>query len=397
MAEVNVTPELRFPEFNEEWAAKKLGNIFEMKSGSFVPAKEIENEPGPNLYPCYGGNGLRGYTKSFTHEGRYNLIGRQGALCGNINLVSGTFHATEHAVVVANNDNYDIDFVYYILNNLRLNRLATGQAQPGLSISILDSVKFYATKLAEQQKIATFLKAIDQRIQLLQKKKAKLEEYKKGVMQKLFSQEIRFKDENGNDFPDWEEKKLGEIGEFKTSSVDKKIDEKLPMVYLVNYMNVYRHETISNANRDNLMQVSATETQLVSNDLKKGDILFTPSSETPSDIGHSVVIFEDLENTLYSYHLMRFRPTIDIDLMYSHYFCNIPSVLKQISSFATGSTRFTISVDSFSKIQVSLPTLPEQKKIAASLTSLDKSIESVEEEIEGTITFKKGLLQKMFV
>ena len=98
-------------------------------------------------------------------------------------------------------------------------------------------------------------------------------------------------------------------------------------------MNVYKHENISNASTKDLMTVSANETQLNSSNLRKGDILFTPSSETPDDIGHSVVIFEDLRDTLYSYHLMRFRPTIKLDILYSHYFCNISDVLWQVSRF----------------------------------------------------------------
>ena len=84
-------------------------------------------------------------------------------------------------------------------------------------------------------------------------------------------------------------------------------------------MNVYRHEQILPDNIENLMVVSAKTNQLETSDLKKGDILFTPSSETSDDIGHSVVIFKDLPNTLYSYHLMRFRPSIKLDLIYSHF------------------------------------------------------------------------------
>ena len=251
--------------------------------------------------------------------------------------------------------------------------------------------------LPEQQKISSFLSAVDEKLQKLTKKKELLEEYKKGVMQKIFSQELRFKDDSGNNYPDWEEKKLGDIGNFKTSSVDKLIKEGEQLVSLINWMNVYKHQTITNENTKELMQVSAQEKQIETSNLKRGDILFTPSSETPSDIGHSIVIFEDLYNTLYSYHLMRFRPIINLDILYSHYFCNVSSILKQISRFATGSTRFTISVGSFSKIIIQLPSLEEQQKIANFLSSIDSKIELVSTQIENTKAFKKGLLQQMFV
>lgn len=216
------------------------------------------------------------------------------------------------------------------------------------------------------------------------------------VKQKILSKELRFKDEFGNNYPDWEEKKLGDIGEFKTSSVDKLINEGEKMISLVNYMNVYNHQNITNENTKNLMQVSAKEKQIETSNLKRGDILFTPSSETPSDIGYSIVIFEDLNNTLYSYHLMRFRPIITLDILYSHYFCNIPSVLKQITRFATGSTRFTISVGSFSKVIIQLPSLEEQKKIANFFSSVDKKLQQLTKKKDLLEEYKKGLMQKIF-
>ena len=275
--------------------------------------------------------------------------------------------------------------------------IAQGTKVLGISSKRVSQIRINIPSLPEQQKIADFLTAVDKRIELLEKKKTLLETYKKGVMKKIFNQEIRFKDDNGNDFPEWEEKRLGDIGEFKTSSVDKKLDDNEQEVFLVNYMNVYRHETITTKNKHDLMVVTAKPNQIDSNNLLKGDILFTPSSETPDDIGHSVVIFEDLDDTLYSYHLLRFRPSIKIDILYSHYFCNNDLVLNQICRFATGSTRFTISKDSFSKILINLPCIEEQSKIARFLDSIDKQLELLETQIDKSKTWKKGLLQKMFV
>ena len=283
------------------------------------------------------------------------------------------------------------------LGRHKLEALSAGGVQKNLTGTSVKKAEVNFPSLHEQQKIASFLSAVDEKIQQLTKKKALLEQYKKGVMQQLFSGQLRFKDENGKAYPDWEEKLLGEIGEFKTSSVDKKIVEGETLVKLVNYMNVYRHEEILPDNIDNLMVVSAKTNQLETSNLKKGDVLFTPSSETPDDIGHSVVIFKDLPNTLYSYHLMRFRPTIKLDLMYSHFFCNTADVLRQISRFATGSTRFTISVGNFSAIKLAIPCFEEQQKIASYLSGIDTKIAAVNNQITQTQTFKKGLLQQMFV
>lgn len=293
---------------------------------------------------------------------------------------------------------------YYLIQCLQspqvtesIKKYLIGSTVTRINIADIYKIKILLMSPPEQEKIATFLTAVDDKIQQLARKKEMLEKYKKSVIHKIFLQEIRFRDDNGNDFPDWEEKKLGDIGVFQTSSVDKLTKENEKQIYLVNYMNVYRHEDINMATRDNLQSVTAKENQLTSSNLKKGDILFTPSSETPSDIGHSVVIFENVEDTLFSYHLIRFRPNIKLDLLYSHYFCNIPNVLKQLSGYATGSTRFTISVGNFSKVKVKLPSFNEQHKIADFLSVIDKKIELSTKELEQVQTFKKGLLQQMFV
>jgi len=406
----NKVPILRFPEYNSEWQEAKFKDLLKINQGLQIAISERFTKKVEGSYFYITNEFLKESSKT-TY---YILNPPQSVLCseddilmtrtGNtgqvVTNVSGAFHNNFFKIKFDSNILKKEFLVYYLRLNKTQNlllRLAGTSTIPDLNHSDFYRIDIIYPNLPEQTKIANFITAIDKRINLLQKKKTELERYKAGIMQKIFNQEIRFKDNNGNDFPDWEEKTLGEIGSFQTSSVDKLSKDDEEQVYLVNYMNVYRHENINNANRDKLQVVTAKENQIKSSGLKKGDILFTPSSETPDDIGHSVVIFEDLVNTLFSYHLMRFRPKIKLDLLYSHYFCNIPSVLKQLSNFATGSTRFTISVGNFSKVNVNLPSFEEQQKIANFLNVIDKSIEKLITQIEETIKFKQGLLQKMFV
>lgn len=410
-------PKLRFPEFNAEWSCSKIGNKTNVFAGGTPSTIKSEywggtirwmNSGELNLKRVYEVNNRitdSGLKKSSTKIIPSNciLIGLagQGKTRGTVamNMIELCTNQSI-AAIYPNHKEFNPDFLYHNLDNRyeELRSLSTGDGgRGGLNLQIIKSLDITLPSLPEQTKIANFLTSVDDKISQLKKKKELLEQYKKGVMQKIFSQEIRFKDENGNDYPEWEEKKLGEIGTFQTSSIDKlsKMDEK--EVFLVNYMDVYKHKEINKKTIKDFQVVTAKDSQIASCNLIKGDILFTPSSETPDDIGHSVVIFEDLENTVYSYHLMRFRPTIYLDILYSHYFCNIPSVLSQLSKLSTGSTRFTISVSSFSSVEIKLPAIQEQNKIAIFLSSIDNKINQCSKQIEGMENWKKGLLQQMFI
>ena len=92
----------------------RLGEVCMLKAGLFVRADDIQSEFGEGLYPCFGGNGLRGYVSDYTHDGDFPIIGRQGALCGNVQYVTGKFHATEHAVVVTAQDSIDSYWLYHL-------------------------------------------------------------------------------------------------------------------------------------------------------------------------------------------------------------------------------------------------------------------------------------------
>lgn len=182
-------PEWRFPEFSNDdgWTKTSLSKICVMQAGKFINASEISNEQKNNMYPCYGGNGLRGYTLTHNCSGNYPLIGRQGALCGNVTFATGDFYATEHAIVVTANKNIDEKWLYYLLDYLQLNQYATGQAQPGLSVQTLEKVTaFYPRDVEEQKKISNCLSEIDAMIAEQSNKAERLKAHKKGLMQGLF-------------------------------------------------------------------------------------------------------------------------------------------------------------------------------------------------------------------
>ena len=188
-AQGQTTPQRRFPEFQDagQWKEKRLGDICDMNAGVFVRAASIQDIAKEGLFPCYGGNGQRGFTETFTHDGPFSLIGRQGALCGNITLVSGKFHATEHAVVTTPKENTITEWLYYQLIRLNLNQFATGQAQPGLSVANLNEISVKIPKDGgEQQKIADCLISADDLIRAEAQKFDALKAHKKGLMQQLF-------------------------------------------------------------------------------------------------------------------------------------------------------------------------------------------------------------------
>jgi len=368
MSKAKNIPALRFPEFGGEWEEKRVGNICSMRAGKFISASEIHDQYEDGLYPCYGGNGLRGYTRTYTNTGKYPLIGRQGALCGNIKLAVGLFYATEHAVVVTAKKDIQVEWLFYQLGRLNLNQYATGQAQPGLSVEVLEKVaSITPAQPQEQQKIANFLTAVDEKLQGLKKKKALLEQYKKGVMQKIFSQELRFKDENGNDFADWEMKKLGDIGEIYQPQTISQTDltESGFDVYgangIIGKYSKFNHEH---------SQIVVT---------CRGNTCGTINFTNPKSwiTGNAMVVNLDAATTV------------------SKKFIFYQLVNTNFSYLITGSGQPQITGE-IKKHFMKLPSSPEQAKIANLLNAIDEKINQQQNQIEKASHYKKGLLQQMF-
>ena len=177
-------PQIRFCGFNSTWEQCKLGNVAqEFKSGNYISADDIEIS---GKYPVYGGNGLRGYTSTYNHDGEFALIGRQGALCGNMNYSVGKAYFTEHAVVVKADVNNDTKFIYYMFEMMNLGQYSDQSAQPGLAVNKLVKLKNSFPKIEEQVNIGVFLKSIDNIITLHQRKLEKLKKIKKAMLEKMF-------------------------------------------------------------------------------------------------------------------------------------------------------------------------------------------------------------------
>lgn len=184
-----LTSKRRLPGFGGEWEVKRLADLCSLKSGEAITAARIDEH---STFPCYGGNGLRGFTQSYTHEGDYALIGRQGALCGNVISVTGKFFASEHALVVTPKTKTDIHWLAYVLTRANLNQFSESSAQPGLSASKLLLLEFLTPPSKEEQaEIAELLGDMDARIAALEAKREKTARLKQGVMQDLLTGRTR--------------------------------------------------------------------------------------------------------------------------------------------------------------------------------------------------------------
>jgi restriction endonuclease S subunit len=149
-----------------------------------VKADKINKTFNEKLHPCYGGNGLRGYVETFTNEGQFSLVGRQGALCGNVHLVSGKFHATEHALVAYPKKDIDKIWLHYQLVFMNLNQYATGAAQPGLSVMNLNPVEISVPTIKEQEKIVAEIEKIEKKIADLEKEIELIPKQKELILKK---------------------------------------------------------------------------------------------------------------------------------------------------------------------------------------------------------------------
>lgn len=169
----------------KDWQTRRLGLLAIMKSGETITSAGIDRG---SDYPCYGGNGLRGYTDRFTHDGAHALIGRQGALCGNVVGVRGKFFASEHAIVVSACPHTDIGWLTFVLGTLNLNRYSESSAQPGLSVTkVLGLLAATPPTKAEQEAIAGALSDADALVESLEQLLAKKRQLKQGAMQELLT------------------------------------------------------------------------------------------------------------------------------------------------------------------------------------------------------------------
>ena len=138
----------------KHWESKRLKYVASLKSGEAIAADSI-TESGD--YPVFGGNGLRGYTSFYSHCGDYVLIGRQGALCGNINYANGCFWASEHAIVVDTHGKTEVKWLGELLRFMNLNQYSQSAAQPGLAVEFVSSLTIPVPPVSDQRAIANFL------------------------------------------------------------------------------------------------------------------------------------------------------------------------------------------------------------------------------------------------
>jgi len=248
--------------------------------------------------------------------------------------------------------------------------------------------------LPEQTKIANFLTAIDEKITQLTQKYDLLKQYKKGIMQQIFSQKLRFKDDDGREFPEWEEKKLGDVVDnYGGTALEEFVTEKGThnFISIGNYEKDGRYfdngQRIALNEKTKLRLLNAGELVMVLNDkTSSGDL-----------IGSTLLIPED-NKYIYNQRSERLVcKTEIIDSKYAWHLLNSPKFRKLIYSISQGGTQIYVNFPSVKKLNAPIPSLPEQAKIANFLTAIDDKITQTKTQLDAVKLYKKGLLQQLFV
>ncbi|WRN69696.1 restriction endonuclease subunit S [Staphylococcus aureus] len=266
-----------------------------------------------------------------------------------------------------------------------------------LNISVNDffTILIKYPSLEEQRKIGDFFIKLDRQIELEEQKLELLQQQKKGYMQKIFSQELRFKDENGNDYPEWEEKKLGELGLFQKSYSFSRAKEGNGKTKHIHYGDIHsKFKTVldSDGNIPNIIEEAVFEL------VQKGDIIFADASEDYSDLGKAVMIDFEPNSLISGLHTHLFRPFNNVISNFLIFYTKTLSYKKFIRQQGTGISVLGISKKSLLNLDVLIPQNElEQQKIGQFFSKIDRQIELEQQKLELLQQQKKSLLQSMFI
>lgn len=359
----------------------KLSDVVSMKSGESITAERITSE---GKFPCFGGNGLRGYTTTFTHDGSYTLVGRQGALCGNVTFVSGRFYASEHAIVVTPKKETDIKFMFYVLYDMNLNQYSESSAQPGLSVKKLLELEYPIPQNKEEQTaIAEALSDIDSLISSLQKLIEKKKAIKQGTMQELLTGKKRLPGFSG----EWSKQQLGDIcnivnGGTPSTSIAEFWNGKIlwcTPTDITSCSTKYIYTTESKITESGLKASSATllpkGALLLCSRATIGEVRIAGNTICTNQGFKSLVVHQNISNEwlYYMVHVLKFN------------------MLEK----AIGSTFLEISKKDLAELDIIVPEFTEQKAIAQVLSDMDSEIELLEKKLAKYQQIKQGMMQEL--
>lgn len=382
-------PKLRFPEFKGEWEKKKLGEVAEkINSGKtplggesvyaengilFIRSQNVTNDKLSFENSTFISEEINNTMKNSVVKPNDILLNITGASLGRSCVVPADFligNVNQHVCIIRIDKNNDPRFIQPILSSEKgqniFTSLQTGSGREGLNFQSIKGIEISFPTLPEQKRIATFFTILDKKIAELKQKKNLLEQYKKGVMQKLFSQELRFKDEKGKEFPKWEKKKLGEIA-FKNSS-----------------------NIAANAIEENFGDyiIYGASGVLKKVDFYREDEEYISIVKDGAGVGR-VFLCAAKSSVLGTLDIIK---PIGGNLHYLFYFLQQTNFLK----YVTGSTIPHIYFSDYKTEKILFPCLPEQIKIANFLSAIDNKINRTQNQIQQTQQYKKGLLQNMF-
>ena len=412
--ENKLVPKLRFPEFkNEEaWSVEEVGDVFEVTRGYVLSMNLVSEEQSEsNPFPVYSSqtknNGLAGYYKDFLYEDAITWT-TDGANAGDVNFRKGKFYCTNVCGVLINKEGAANPCVAALINSVSRKHVSY-VGNPKLMNGVMSKIKIPFPKLKEQQKIASCLSSLDELITAERQKLEVLKEHKKGLLQNLFPQEgetvpkLRFKEFEKDG--EWEEKKLGEIYEFKvTNSFSRDcLNYQNGLVKNIHYGDIHtKYNILFDITKEMVpfinMEISIEKIKDESY-CKEGDLIFADASEDLNDVGKSIEIVnlngEKLVSGLHT--LLARQKVLILVLGFGGYLFKTDWIRSQIQRESQGTKVLGISASRISNIKIKFPRkLNEQQRIASCLSSLDDVINAQTQKIELLQQHKKGLLQGLF-